>query len=245
LKSGKTICVDPGDGKVVEKFLDEKSLNLDFIIITHKHFDHVGGVKYLKKKYDCEVIIFQGDRDITAGGTIFVNLDEKFNIKSDNADVVDLNQVVSRETIKGDFKIGEINFRAFKTFGHCQNHISFYLPDEGVLFCGDTLFSSGCGRVFDGTHEDLFESLSHIASFPDKTIIYPTHEYTVDNIEFGLSIDGENEDLREKLVWARKLRAEGQPTLPTILENEKRTNVFLRCDSLDEFVRNRNAKDVW
>jgi hydroxyacylglutathione hydrolase len=278
-KTNKIICIDPGEFKAADDFLQNRNLNLDYIITTHHHWDHVSGIAELKAKYGCKVIAFSEDR--TEIPQIDIEIALNSGLKSQNP----ATQIVSRETIaqnneiinefetkhqnvsretitiRDDFKLGEITFRPFATFGHCANHISYFIPIENILFCGDTLFSSGCGRVFlGGGIEELFESLNKIKNLPKDTDIYCAHEYTLDNLQFALSLEPKNQDLFEKKALSQKLRAQNQPTLPTKLENELKTNPFLRSNvaelrnslnidrselDLEVFRATRNAKNVF
>ena len=228
-RSGKTICIDPGEFEAVDNFLTKQNLNLDFIIITHKHWDHVSGILKLKEKYNCKTIIFENDREIISGGDVFLTIND-----------------APRKTIlseENNFKLGKITFTPFTTFGHCQNHISYFVKEENILFCGDTLFSSGCGRIFpDGSIEELFDSLNNkIAKLPLNTQIYCSHEYTLNNIKFALTLEPNNQDLLLKHKNCQDLRRQDQPTLPTKLKNELKTNPFLRSYS-EEIRKNIGTK---
>ncbi len=262
-KSGKTICVDPGDFKAADNFLKDNGLGLDFIIITHSHYDHVSGIEDLKEEYGCKVLVFEKDQLSVPGGDIFIKIDQKLSSKSitslnvshetiyNNDKIINQSRDVSRKTSKvkgedviyGDFKLGEILFTPFTTFGHCSNHVSYFIADKNILFCGDTLFSSGCGRVFaDGSLEELYESLNKIKSLPKSTHIYCAHEYTLDNIEFSLTLEPKNQDLLRKKEDAILVRNNNKPTIPAILENELKINPFLRSNSI-ELRGNLEASD--
>lgn len=257
-KTYKTICVDPGQAEPIDDFLQENGWNLDYIIITHKHFDHISGISELKKKYNCQVIANSEDK------FLIPKIDTQISIVSRETIFKDNNFInVSREIkeINSNFKLGEIIFSPFSTAGHCSGHISYFIGSEKVLFCGDTLFSSGCGRLFsDGSHEELFESLNKIKNLPKNTEIYCSHEYTLANIEFALTLDPSNKNLLKKKEISKELRSQNQPTIPTNLENELKTNPFLRFDyfilrrklgfddeasDFEVFKETRNKKDVF
>lgn len=256
-KTKKIICIDPGEFNAIDNFLQNHDLNLDYIIITHHHYDHVSGIAQLKKKYRCKVIAFEKDRNQIP--EIDIEIEINSNVENVSRETILKNHEliekfeteiskeiknVSRETviIKNEFKLGNIIFKPITSFGHCSNHISYFIPEDNILFCGDTLFSSGCGRIFpDGSIEELFESLTKIKNLPQNTDIYCAHEYTLDNLEFALSLEPNNQNLFEKKTLSQKLRAQNQPTLPTKLENELKTNPFLRWDS-SELRKNLNVE---
>lgn len=253
-RSGKVICIDPGESKLTQKFLEDNNLNLDFILITHYHFDHISGIEDLKEKYNCKVLVFEKDQKSVAGGDIFIKLDKKLLDRSgltlnvtretieSNKEIIDQDLNVTRETdgssnkklIEGDFQLGEIIFTPLATFGHCANHISYFIDSDNILFPGDTIFSSGCGRVsFDGSYEDLYQSLESFKSLPLNSEIYCAHEYSVNNINFALTLEPNNKDLLRKEKLILSLINKNRSTIPTTIESELKTNPFLRCDSLE------------
>lgn len=202
------LVIDPGDSNPVIKYLTERNLNLDAILITHHHFDHTGGIKELVKKYSIKNIY--GPHNCSVH--ITDALKEGFAIK-----VIGL-----------DFNIIEVP-------GHTLDHI-FFLISEGEqlhLFCGDTLFSGGCGRVFEGTFEQMHASLSKIKSLPENTLVYPTHEYTLSNLSFALLAEPNNSDLSAYEKHCKKLRDQEIPTLPTSIGQEILINPFLRDESIE------------
>lgn len=129
------------------------------------------------------------------------------------------------------------------TPGHTSDHLSFYWPGEQVLFCGDTLFTGGCGRLLSGTAEQMFNSLQQIAQLPADTKVYSAHEYTVANYRFAAHYAPENPIYQERLAWAEAQRAQNQPTVPTTIAEERRSNIFLQTTSVAEFIAIRQAKD--
>ena len=196
------IVVDPGDSGVVIAYLNEQNLMLNDILITHHHKDHIGGVAELKEYYP----------DLNVFSTI-PEIATKLISDKDNITFT---------------MLGNLTFRIIAVPGHTLDHIVFY--GNGMLFCGDTLFSAGCGRVFEGTYEQMYHSLMKIRGLDDDTLIYPAHEYTLQNINFAKTIEPNNLDLINRYNECIDLRNNDQPTLPVLLSVEKRINPFLRCD---------------
>ncbi|CAM8357784.1 GloB Zn-dependent hydrolases, including glyoxylases [Candidatus Methylopumilus universalis] len=210
-----SIIVDPGDAGPVISALERKNLNLVAILITHHHADHIGGVMALQEKYP-HIKIFAPQKDKYD----FVNISLK------NGDEINIPEL-------------QINYKIIEIPGHTQGHIAYY--DKKNLFCGDTLFACGCGKIFDGTHEQMYNSLKKISALPKDTKIYCAHEYTKKNITFALSLDPDDTNL--------KLRKESLSnvtnTIPSSLEEELKTNPFLKCTSLEAFKRLRDLKDQY
>lgn len=194
--------VDPGDeGPVLER-LQQDGLRLTAILVTHKHGDHTGGVRALQQAF--LGIPVYGPAHETASG-------------------------VTRRVGEGDrIAVAGAEFQVWDVPGHTEGHVAYY--GEGVLFCGDTLFAAGCGRVFSGTHRQLHDSLRRIAALPPETLCYPAHEYTLANLGFAKWVEPENLDVLSREAEARALRAQGVPTLPAPLSVELATNPFLRTD---------------
>ena len=132
-----------------------------------------------------------------------------------------------------NFKLGDVNFRIFFIPGHTTGHICFYSEDEKVVFTGDTLFSLGCGRVFEGTHLEMLKSINQIKKLPIDTRIYCGHEYTKKNLDFCIKYEANNNKLKEKKKWIMSRLNQKQPTIPTTIQEELNTNIFLRCDSFE------------
>lgn len=206
------IVVDPGDAAPVKKFLSENKLNLTAILITHHHFDHTGGLLQLVEENKCSV----------------------FGPKGDHIDGI-------TDTLsEGDkFSVLNFNFSVLETPGHTLDHIVFYSEntDEKILFSGDTLFSGGCGRLFEGSSLQMNESLQKISSLPDTTIIYCAHEYTQSNLSFALATNPSNGKLISHSKIVNDLRSRNEITLPTTLIKEKEINPFLRLND-EEIVKN-------
>ncbi len=206
-KTSKMVAiVDPSEFKACDNIIN-KYKKLDFILNTHHHADHVDGNLELKKKYNSQVIGFDGDKKRIPGIDITLN---------DNQ----------------EFKIGNLVFKIIFIPGHTKGHISFYFERENVIFTGDTLFSLGCGRVFEGDHRDMFKSLGKLKILPPETKIYCGHEYTKKNLDFCLKYDTENSSLADKAKSVILKIDKNLPTVPTTLQEELNTNIFLRCNDL-------------
>ncbi len=217
---GKTAIIDPGEADPIIKVLDNKNLTLDYILITHHHWDHVNGIAKLKKKYGCPVIVPQAEFNKIKGADIGLNDKDIFELGSEKAQII-------------------------QTSGHTMGAICYYFEDSKALFTGDTLFSLGCGRLFEGTAKDMFNSLEKLKALPNDTLVYCGHEYTRGNAGFCLSVEPNNQDLRKRIEQVKKLRSEGKPTIPSTIGMEKKTNIFLRTKNADEFKIIRRKKDVF
>ncbi len=218
-KRNQNACVvDPGESAPVINFLENNNLNLKFILNTHHHFDHVGGNSDLKKKYGSPVVGFIGDADRIPEIDICVDDNEIWK---------------------------EDNFQAkiYHIPGHTSGHIAYHFFNDKKIFTGDTLFSLGCGRVFEGTHKQMFNSLKKIKNLPKETKIYCGHEYTLQNSNFCKAYDNKNSKLDKKITKIRKLLFDGYPTVPTILEEEIECNIFLKAKDLETFSKLRDLKD--
>jgi hydroxyacylglutathione hydrolase len=234
-QENRCAVVDPGDAAPVLKYIEEHQLLLTDILITHHHPDHIGGVKSLvKKRSDINVIGIDSHRIpyVTA--------------KVNDGDQVTLNGI-------------DTSFNVLMLPGHTKDHIAFH--GELGLFCGDTLFSAGCGRLFEGTPAQMQQSLARLTSLPETTKVYCTHEYTLANLEFALNAEPNNEPLKSYQRWAKKQRSENTPTLPSTISEQREINPFLRTfsqdiqntlqtrlnreitDSLDVFTELRRWKD--
>lgn len=216
----EAVIVDPGEAAPVIEFLEARKLNLSDILLTHHHGDHIAGTKELTTHFD-NVTVYGPEKDMHRIPFIDVPLSE------------------------GDtYSFGAHEATITETPGHTTGHICFYFESLRALFCGDTLFSMGCGRLFEGTAEQMWNSLQKIMALPDDTLIYCGHEYTLSGGSFCLTIEPENPDLHRRIEEARALREDGKPTLPVTLATEKKTNVFLRAGSASEFARIRKQKDA-
>ncbi|MDP3902377.1 MAG: hydroxyacylglutathione hydrolase [Methylococcaceae bacterium] len=205
--SGSTAVVDPALSQPVLDELKHQGWRLDWVLNTHHHSDHVGGNQELKAKTGCQVIAANSDKDRIPGVDKGV----------DDGDVI---------------KIGQYAAKVLATPGHTSGHIVYYFADAAALFCGDTLFSMGCGRLFEGTAEQMWQSLQKIKALPGYTRIYCAHEYTQANGRFALTVEPENQALQQRMIEVNQLRIENRSTVPSILQQELDTNPFLREDSL-------------
>jgi hydroxyacylglutathione hydrolase len=201
--SRRVAAVDPGDATPVIEYLEREGLVLATILITHHHGDHVGGVSRLVKAFDVPVF-GPADESIPCRTTAL-----------SGGDQVALDQL-------------GLNFNVVDVPGHTAGHIAYF--GHGALFCGDTLFSGGCGRLFEGTPKQMSRSLDALAALPPETKVYCTHEYTLSNLHFAVAVEPGNTALAEYVKDAKASRAEGNPTLPSTLSLEARINPFLRCD---------------
>ena len=210
--------VDPSESKPIINFLENKNIKLKYILNTHHHYDHIGGNSELKKKYKSIVLGFKGDSDRIPG--IDVLLED--------------NQIWKAENFEA--KIMHIP-------GHTSGHICFHFFKEKIIFTGDTLFSLGCGRIFEGTYKEMFNSLKKIKSLPKETKIYCGHEYTLNNSKFCMKYDSENINLKEKIENIQKKILDGLPTIPSTIKEELDCNIFLRTQDLNRFSELRDLKD--
>ena len=197
--------IDPSEFDACDKII-KKYKKLDYILNTHHHADHVDGNLKLKKKYRSKILGSSLDKDRIPG--IDIQLEE--------------NQVQ---------KLGDLQFKVIFIPGHTSGHIAFYFEKERVIFTGDTLFSLGCGRIFEGTHEDMFNSLKKLKMLPPETQVYCGHEYTKKNLDFCLYYDQENTLLKEKSFLVNSRLNKKSPTVPTSIKEELKMNIFLRCDN--------------
>ena len=200
-----SIVIDPGEATKTINYLKENSLDLRGILITHHHFDHTGGIEDMLK---------------------FKNVDVYGPVNNISS--------INKKLRDGDlFSVIGIDFKIIEIPGHTLDHIAFFSENNGnpVLFCGDTLFSSGCGRVFEGTFEQMHKSVLKLKSLPANTKIYAGHEYTQSNLKFAMEVEPLNQKLVSRYNDVQDLLNKGTPTLPTTLELELEVNPFLRCQT--------------
>lgn len=204
ITSGGNSCavVDPGDAQPVLEVLQEKGLDLAYILITHHHPDHIGGMRRLQKLTGAEVF---GPHDPRISG-------QRRMVAED--------EIVGLPTLRLEFRVLEVP-------GHTSSHIAFF--GHGCLFCGDTLFSVGCGRLFEGSPEEMQDSMDKLAGLPAETQVYCGHEYTLSNCRFALEVEPENEHLIRRSREVEAHRAAGLVTIPSNLGEELMVNPFLRC----------------
>jgi hydroxyacylglutathione hydrolase len=199
--------IDPSEFYPIDELISKKYKKIDFILNTHHHFDHVGGNKKIKEKYKSKVVGSKIDKN---------RIPEIDILLSDN----------------DSFKFGTLIFKIMFAPGHTSGHICFYCEEEKIIFTGDTLFSLGCGRIFEGSYKQMFNSLNIIKKLPKETNIYCGHEYTKKNLEFCLKYDKNNEGLNIKKIWIEKRLQDRLPSIPVSLGSELSNNIFFRCDDL-------------
>ena len=218
-KSNNSACVvDPSEAKPIMNFIEKENINLKYILNTHHHFDHVGGNKNLKKKYNSVVIGFKDDANRIP--EIDILLEDNQIWKADNFEA----------------KIMHIP-------GHTTGHICYHFFKEKLIFTGDTLFSLGCGKLFEGTYQDMFSSLKKIKKLSQDTKIYCGHEYTLQNSKFCIEYDPENTKLKNKITEIKKKLENNLPTIPSTLKDENECNIFLRAKDVESFSKLRDLKD--
>lgn len=206
--------VDPGDAEVVQDWLSAQAVPLLGILITHHHWDHTDGAVPLAKHWQCPI---WGPAE-----SPFAALD--------------------RPLADGErFEILDSQWQVIATPGHTLDHLSYYTP--GWLFCGDTLFRAGCGRMFEGTAEQFFQSLRRLAELPADTRVYCAHEYTLSNLRFAQAVSPTQPELTAQVAHCQRLREQGLPTIPSLLADECAFNPFLQATSAAEFARLRQWKD--
>lgn len=210
----EAIVVDPGQAEVVLDYLEDHQLRLAAILITHQHEDHTGGVQEIAARHpECVVYGPQETQSL-------------------------VNQVLEEGHT---FHLLGQTIQVYETGGHTHGHISYLMGDH--LFCGDTLFSAGCGRVFTGDYEAQYETLQKFKRLNDEINVYPGHEYTETNLRFAIHMQPDNANIAKALEEVQQWRAKGQPTLPTTMGREKEINLFLQAKTLADFITLRNARD--
>ncbi len=216
----KTAVVDPALSEPVDLFLKEKNWKLDFIFNTHHHWDHTDGNLELKRKWHCRILGFAKDAYRIPG--------------------IDQQLQEGEECTFGTFP-----YRVLFFPGHTLGHIAYWFFEEKKLFIGDTLFAMGCGRLFEGSPQQMFTSLNKIKSFPPETEVFCAHEYTEKNGQFALSVDSQNQILKNRMKEVQASRKKNQATVPFFLSEELKTNPFLRASTLKEFTRLRKKRDIF
>lgn len=214
--TGTTALIDAPEAAPVLAALKAKGWALDMVLLTHHHWDHVEGLPDLLKETSPKIVGAAKDADRLP----------KLDIALNEGDTLD---------------VGRLKGRVIDVSGHTVNHIAYAF--EGAVFTGDSLFSLGCGRVFEGTMDMMHESLQKLAALPPDTMVYSGHEYTLGNAKFSLTIEPENEALQMRVADVDRLRAAGIPTVPSLLSLELATNPFLRAKDAQAFATVRTAKD--
>lgn len=217
-RSNEIIAIDPTEAYLVEEFCTAHNLVLSQIWLTHWHKDHIGGVPELIK-----------NRNIPVYGP--------------RAELTKI-PFISHPLEQNDlFHFNDLDVSIIAVPGHTLGHIVYFIDELDILFCGDTLFSMGCGRVFEGTFEQMYQSLNRLAALPPRTKVYCTHEYTLSNAKFALAAEPENQAIKDRYEHVESLRLLNQITLPSTIEIELQTNPFLRVENVHEFQKLREWKD--
>ena len=210
--------IDPSEANPIIKYLENNRIELKFILNTHHHYDHVGGNQKLKEKYGASVIGYRGDEKRIPEIDILLDDQETWIYKNFEAKIIHVP-------------------------GHTLGHICFYFNKEESIFTGDTLFSLGCGRIFEGTYSQMFESLIKIKALPHNTKVFCGHEYTKQNSKFCVAFDKDNEKLKAKINDIDLRLKNGLPTIPSTLKEELECNIFLRSNNIETFSKLRDLKD--
>lgn len=219
--SNTVAIVDPSEFIPCDTIISKNYQKLDFILNTHHHYDHVGGNEELKKKYNSKVLGFENDK----------------------------NRIPQIDTVLKDnqeSKIGTLNFTTIFIPGHTRGHVAFYFKKERVVFTGDTLFSLGCGRVFEGTYKQMFQSLNKLKNLPGETKVYCGHEYTFKNLEFCLKFNPNNDFLKKKKNDIKLSLKNKKPTIPSTIADEIKANIFFRVNDPDikKAINLENSPDI-
>ena len=216
--SRDVIVVDPTEAEPVEQYCREHGLNLSQIWLTHWHKDHIGGVPELLQSRNIPV----------------------YGPREELSKIPFITHPLQHEA---HFKFHDLQVDVLAVPGHTLGHIVYFMDAIDTLFCGDTLFAMGCGRVFEGTFEQMYHSLNRLAALPARTQVYCTHEYTLSNAKFALHVEPDNLALQQRYQQVEDLRLLNQPTLPSTIELELQTNPFLRVNSVEEFQKLCEMKD--
>jgi len=233
-QTGETAAVDPAEADPVLEALAANGWTLTHVLNTHHHGDHVGGNLELKRRTGCRIV--GSERDLKR--------------------IPGIDVAVGEMTV---LKFGSSEARVLDVPGHTRAHIAFWFAEADALFCGDTLFALGCGRLFEGTPDEMWRSLSKLRALPPETKVYCAHEYTQTNGRFALSVEPGNAALRQRMKQVDELRRQNRPTVPSTLQEELETNPFLRpeseeiqsnlgmlnADPLQVFAETRRRKDMF
>ena len=216
--SGAVGIVDPADAQAAIAAVEAGGGRLDVIFLTHHHADHVAGTDAVRARYGCTVV----------GAAADAHRLPKLDLAVGEGDFV---------------PFGAVTAAVIDTPGHTRGHVAFHIADGGVLLCGDTLFSLGCGRLLEGTAEEMFASLAKLASLPGETRVCCGHEYTQSNARFAVTVEPDNTALHARAAEVDRLRASGQATVPSRLSDELAENPFLRAKDASRLAEIRTAKD--
>ena len=218
-EENNTACViDPSEADPIIEYLEKNKIKIKFILNTHHHYDHVGGNQRLKEKYGASVVGYKGDQGRIPQIDILVDDQETWINENFEAKIIYIP-------------------------GHTLGHICFYFYKEESVFTGDTLFSLGCGRIFEGTYSQMFDSLMKLKELPQNTKVYCGHEYTKKNSDFCLIHDANNKNLKTKIHDINAKLESGLPTIPSTIKDELECNIFLRSGNVETFSKLRDLKD--
>ena len=219
-ESGETTVIDPAVAVPVLAEAEQRGWRIGQIWNTHWHGDHTGGNAEIKAATGC---------------TVTAPAAEASRIPT-----------LDRAVAEGDrVRLGALAAKVIEVPAHTAGHIAYHLPDERVIFVGDTLFAMGCGRLFEGTAEQMFANLKRLEALPADTRVYCAHEYTLSNARFAVTVEPENPDLRHRYADVQRAREADEPTVPTTIGLERATNVFMRAESVEEFAARRQGKDAF
>lgn len=202
-KNNSSLIVDPGEAAPVLDYIQKHNLSLLAILITHHHWDHTNGIN--------EILNY---KNVPVYGPAIENIPHLTHPLNDG-DHIEIPEF-------------PLNFKVLEIHGHTAGHIAYYTPN--MVFCGDTLFAAGCGRLFEGTAMQMFSSLQKLSALPDETKVYCAHEYTLKNLHFAEIVEPGNKKIAERILHVKKLRENNSPSLPSVMKKEKETNPFLRCE---------------
>ncbi len=221
-KNESLVVIDPAQSQPVIEYLKTNNLKLEAVLQTHHHSDHIGGTKELIKEWpNVKVIASSKEKDRIPFQNLSVKDGDTLQLLDEEVQVIEL-------------------------IGHTKSHIAFYIKNKvPILFVGDTLFSAGCGRVFEGTYKQMYNSLKKIKSLPKNTLIYCAHEYTKSNLLWALDLEPGNQNIKNKLIEVENKIALKELTIPCLLNEEMKINLFLRADNLRRFSYLRANKDSW
>ena len=216
--TNEACVIDPSEANPIIYYCEKNNIRPKYILNTHHHFDHVGGNQEIKSKYDSIILGFRGDKDRIPG--------------------IDL--LLEDQQI---WKAGNFETKINHMPGHTSGHISYHFMNEKIIFTGDTLFSLGCGKIFEGTYSQMYESLNKFKNLPLDTKIYCGHEYTLQNSKFCIKHDPLNKKLANKILQIEKNIYDGNPTVPSTIKDELECNIFLRANDIAGFSKLRDLKD--
>ncbi len=220
-ENGESALIDPGDAPPILGVLGDNDIDLTYVLNTHHHWDHTDG--------NAEILAAYPDAKLVAP----------------HAEMPQIDGVDIALSEGDDFTFGGENMQTIATAGHTLGHLCFYFAESKLLFTGDTVFLMGCGRLFEGAPTQMHESFNKIKVLPDDVQVYCGHEYTVMGAKFGLKYAPENTDIAARYATIKKLRAHKKPTVPALLGDEKKTNLFMMAQSAAEFVDLRAKRDAF